>query len=82
MSDIPIHAHLVGIKGVAMAALAVYLSEKGIRVTGSDVSDTFPTEEELSRAGIAVLIGFSPSHITDDIPDVVYYGCPSGERKS
>ncbi len=75
------HAHLVGIKGVAMAALAVYLSEDGFRVTGSDVADTFPTDDELKRIGISVMAGFSAAHVTgENTPDTVYYTGAHGGR--
>lgn len=75
------HAHLVGIKGVAMAALAVYLTEQGFRVTGSDVTDQFPTDEELRRIGVTVLPGFDPVHVQGkNKPDVVYYTGAHGGR--
>lgn len=75
------HAHLVGIKGVAMAALAVYLKEGGVRVTGSDVLDEFPTDEELKRAGISVMNGFDPVHVEGaNTPDVLYYTGAHGGR--
>lgn len=74
-------AHLVGIKGVAMAALAIYLVESGYRVTGSDVSDEFPTDAELQKIGISVLTGFDPKHINGkQKPDVVYYTGAHGGR--
>jgi len=41
-------AYLVGIKGVAMTALAVYLKESGWEVAGSDVMEFFlPTKFSL-----------------------------------
>lgn len=46
--------HFIGIKGVGMAALAIFAKEKGYKVTGSDVSDSFVTDELLTRAGIPV----------------------------
>lgn len=68
------HAHLVGIKGVAMSALAVYLNDCGVKVTGSDIADDFPTKEELDRARIPVSVGFDASRMTGkQAPDVVYY---------
>jgi len=68
------HAHLVGIKGVAMAALAVYLSDIGVKVTGSDVADDFPTKDELDAAGATVVTGFEAGHVNGTKkPDVVYY---------
>jgi UDP-N-acetylmuramate--alanine ligase len=57
--------HFVGIKGVGVAPLAIIAKESGIDVTGSDVSQTFITDEELRKAGIAPLVGFDSSHITD-----------------
>jgi len=66
--------HFVGIKGVAMTALAIYSQEKGIRVTGSDVEEEFPTKESLERTGIIPLIGFSKEHLDpSDKPDLVVY---------
>lgn len=46
--------HFIGIKGVGMAALAILAKEKGYEVTGSDVEDSFVTDETLSKAGIIV----------------------------
>ncbi len=66
--------HFVGIAGVAMTALAVYAKERGIRVTGSDVAGTFPTNEILKKAGITTLSGFSPDHVVfGGIPELVIY---------
>lgn len=77
------HAHLVGIKGVAMASLAVYLTQSGVRVSGSDVPEDFPTQEELKAAGISVLSGFDPARlIGKDKPDAVYYTGAHGGREN
>lgn len=46
--------HFIGIKGVGMAALAIFAKEKGYEVTGSDVDDVFVTDEVLAKAGIKV----------------------------
>lgn len=73
-------AHLVGIKGVAMAALAVYLKESGFRVTGSDVSDVFPTDEELVKNKIVVYSGFDGKRLEGIKPDVAYYTGAHGGR--
>lgn len=73
-------AHLVGIKGVAMAALAVYLTESGFRVTGSDVADEFPTDEELVKNKIRIYTGFDGKRLEDIKPDVVYYTGAHGGR--
>jgi len=77
--------HFVGIKGVAMTALAIYCKEKGMCVTGSDIEEEFPTKEPLDQNGIVPLIGFSKFHI-DALhkPDLVIYtgahtGCDNVE---
>lgn len=68
------HAHLVGIKGVAMAALATYLHDRGVLVTGSDIADDFPTKDELIRSTITIYSGFDGSRMRGkNKPDVVYY---------
>ena len=46
--------YLVGIKGVAMTALAQVLSDAGHRVLGSDVQETFVTDPMLQRLGITI----------------------------
>jgi UDP-N-acetylmuramate--alanine ligase len=66
--------HFVGIKGVAMTALAIYCKEKGMRVTGSDVEEEFPTKESLEKVGIVPLRGFSEEHISQTHkPDLVIF---------
>lgn len=47
--------HFTGIKGSGMSSLAQIYKHKGYVVTGSDVSDTFFTDQLLQRAGIEVL---------------------------
>lgn len=70
--------YLVGIKGVGMAALAVYLKEQGHMVWGSDVDDNFPTDRILTENAIRVLSGFDKRHITDDIDIVITTGAHGG----
>ncbi len=65
--------YFVGIKGVAMAALAIWAKEAGRVVAGSDVAEEFPTDEELVQAGIGVHEGFDDSHLTTFNPDLVIY---------
>ena len=48
--------HFVGLGGVGMCALARILIEKGITVSGSDVSDS-AVLQELRNKGAAVFIG-------------------------
>lgn len=70
--------YLVGIKGVAMTALAIYLQEKGIQVRGSDTMDSFPTDAVLASAGITIDTSFSPDLITKDFSEVVVTGAHGG----
>ncbi len=63
--------HFVGIKGVGMTPLAIIAKEAKFEVTGSDVSDTFITDSELSKAGIISFVGFDPKHIEE--ADLVIY---------
>ncbi len=66
--------HFVGIKGVAMTALAIYCKERGMRVTGSDVTEEFPTQDALAQAGIIPLEGFTADHIgAGGKPDLVIF---------
>lgn len=55
--------HMVGVKGVGMAALAELLVKNGITLTGSDVKDEFMTDEVLARLGIPVA-DFNAANLT------------------
>ena len=70
--------YFVGIKGVAMASLAIVAKEMGKEVRGSDVEEEFPTDATLHRFKIAHVKNFSPEHITDDIELVIYTGAHQG----
>ena len=66
--------HFIGITGVAMTALAIYMKERGIHVTGSDIPGDFPTIPLLHDAHIVWKSGFSPDHIdTHHMPDLIIY---------
>lgn len=52
------HFHLVGIKGVAMTALAQCLHDAGKTVTGSDVAEEFVTQDILNRLPFAIQTNF------------------------
>ncbi len=64
--------HLVGIKGTGMAALAEILSARGARVTGSDTSETFYTDEVLRRLSIPFTEGFAAANLPEDIQLVIH----------
>lgn len=65
--------YFIGIKGVAMAALAIWAKEAGKIVAGSDVTEEFPTDEELKKAEIEVHEGFDIIHLVTFSPDLVIY---------
>ncbi len=67
--------HFVGIKGIAMTTLAVWATERGMHVTGSDVSEAFPSDPILKDVGIVPFVGFAAAHVSevDEKPDVVIY---------
>ncbi len=65
--------HFVGMKGIAMAALAVWCKEAGFVVSGTDVEEEFPSDEVLATAGISVSTGFDAARITDAHPQLVIY---------
>ncbi len=71
-------AYLVGIKGVAMTSLAVYLVEKGYEVTGSDVEDIFPTDKILKEKNIVIKKGFSSNNIDKDYQVMIVTGAHGG----
>lgn len=57
--------HLIGIKGSGMSALACILHDNGYMVTGSDVEETFFTEECLRERNIPITL-FSKENIEED----------------
>lgn len=57
------HIHFVGIKGVGVAPLALIAKEAGMKVTGSDIADTFITDSILQKHDIHPFVGFNPSHL-------------------
>lgn len=74
------HIHLVGIRGVGMTALAIILNDNGYTVTGSDISESYVTDQALELAGIKVSDNFSSKNITSDIDIVVFSGAYHPEK--
>lgn len=68
--------HFIGIKGVAMTALAVWAKEQGHEVTGSDIPEEFPTDAVLRSIGVSPYTTFSPDHVSGDM--VIYTGAHGG----
>ncbi len=57
------HIHFVGIKGVGMTPLAIIAKESGAKVTGSDLDQSFITDEPLAKAGIEIFNGFLKDNV-------------------
>lgn len=70
--------YLVGIKGVGMTALAVILKKMGKKVWGSDVEQTFPTDEILKKYALKAIVGFKKQNISQGIDLVVTTGAHGG----
>ena len=62
--------HIIGINGIGMSALAIYLKKNNINVTGSDIAHNANTEI-LEKYKIPVFIGHKSSNIKDR--DIIFY---------
>jgi|TARA_B110000114_G_scaffold184122_1_gene227064 UDP-N-acetylmuramate--alanine ligase len=62
--------HVIGINGIGMSALAIFLHNKNIKVTGSDISVNNNTKI-LNKYGIKVIIGHKKENIINK--DVIFY---------
>ncbi len=69
----PLHFHLSGIGGAAMAPLAGMLAESGHRVTGSDAGVYPPASTLLESLGIRWTNGFDAANL-NPAPDIVVIG--------
>src|SRR5256714_7226410 len=69
----PLHYHLIGIGGTAMASLAGLLKAAGHRVTGSDQNVYPPMSTGLEEMGIAYNQGYRPENLSSN-PDIVVVG--------
>ncbi len=67
------HVHLIGVGGTAMAALAGMLSERGLRVTGSDKELYEPTASLLAGSRVEVMRGFRAENLAP-APDLAVVG--------
>lgn len=68
----------LGIKGVAMANLAVILNKMGKDVTGCDIEEEFITDKLLKDNKINWATGFDPVNLPKDIDLVVYSAAHGG----
>src|SRR5450759_1664856 len=69
----PLHYHLIGIGGTAMASLAGLLKAAGHTVTGSDENVYPPMSTELQEMGIAYNHGYKAENLSPK-PDIVIVG--------
>src|SRR3954469_21292544 len=69
----PLHYHLIGIAGTAMASLAGLLRAAGHTVTGSDENVYPPMSDQLEALGIAYSVGYPPENL-EPRPDRVIVG--------
>ena len=61
--------HFIGIGGVSMSALAIYLKKNGFDVQGSDLMET--TKQKLKKFKIKVFVGHNKNNISD--ADIIVY---------
>lgn len=73
---------LVGVKGVAMVALAECLIDAGKTVSGTDVAEEFVTQDQLNKLiaqkKIVVKTGFEIEVLPDEVDNVIYSGAHQG----
>lgn len=72
--------YLVGIKGIAMTGLATIFHEMGKNVIGSDVNDSFITDDILQKNSIKMLSGFKKENINSNIDLVIYSASHQGRE--
>lgn len=81
----PKSLYFVGIKGVAMAGLAIMAKELGYSVAGSDEATVFPTDQLLQEHGIEFHNCYDATHLKHK-PDLVVvsaaYGLQNEEVKA
>lgn len=71
--------YLIGIKGVGMCALAVYLKQAGFDVTGSDSSDSFVTDKILKENKISYFSEYNKENLKGLKPLVVVVSAAYGK---
>jgi UDP-N-acetylmuramate--alanine ligase len=64
--------HMVGIKGVGMTALAQILKSRGKKISGSDTTEKFFTDQVLKKLRIPFKEGFKASNLPRNADLVIY----------
>jgi len=72
--------YLIGIKGVGMTALAVYLKQAGYEVTGSDSNQSFATDKILKQNGIHYFENFDAKNLKGLKPQTVVVSAAYGKE--
>ena len=62
--------HIIGINGIGMSALAIYLKKNKIEISGSDIAKNSITDN-LKKNGILVIIGHKESNVKNK--DIIFY---------
>jgi UDP-N-acetylmuramate--alanine ligase len=75
------HIHFTGIKGVGMTALVQCINDLQIKITGSDTSEIFVTDETLKKIGIKWNVGFGKKNLFPK-PDLVIATAAHGGLKN
>ncbi|HZZ99036.1 MAG TPA: UDP-N-acetylmuramate--L-alanine ligase [Candidatus Saccharimonadia bacterium] len=73
-------AHLTGIKGVAMTALAQCFADLGIAVDGSDLAEDFVTKQLLDNLHVRVKDEFHESNIDEQTDLLVFTAAHKGSN--
>lgn len=76
----PRSAHLIGIGGAGLRALAELLHDQGCQVTGSDAAPGATTLRALEANGIRVAIGHAAENLPADCERVVYSAAVPAEN--
>jgi UDP-N-acetylmuramate--alanine ligase len=69
---------ILGIKGVAMANLAVIFQKMGKKVTGSDTEEEQITDDLLRKYKIKYTFGFDPKNVSEKTDIVIYSAAHGG----
>ncbi len=72
--------HFTGIKGVGMTALALCAQDLGIKVSGSDISETFPTDAILKKRKLKPKLDFVDTNLPKKLDLLIYTGAHNGSQ--
>lgn len=72
--------YCIGLKGSGMCALAILLKNRGCNVSGSDISQTFYTDELLAQAHITCAQEFDVQNIPSNTDVVIYSAAYTSEN--